>query len=255
MRQHQSRNKPKLFEGLRPKDLKNLVSNVFTIDQYKSKMGEDKDIVVIGFKVNDKFPATDLMEFIEKSYEYILDADMSQGEERDGDYRVFVELERNKKVGFQIKNMLEGIGHLCDCYDWKFKYYKENEAREFTIEAIEQHVPLSPELYEVKALANKNEKVSEFFNQGSIDQVILDDKNNIQFVKPYSESMQCKLVAIGMYETLKDQVPGAIQLDEASRTQMIYLEKYLGNYEIHKINNQFLIRNGDKAVILQKDSW
>jgi hypothetical protein len=255
MRQHQSRNKPKLFEGLRPKDLKDLVSNVFTIDQYKSKMGEDKDIVVIGFKVNDKFPATDLMEFIEKSYEYILDADMSQGEERDGDYRVFVELERNQKVGFQIKNMLEGIGHLCDCYDWKFKYYKDNEPREFTVEAINQHVPLTPELYEVKALSNKNKKVSEFFNQGSIDDVILDDHNNLKFIKPYSESMQCKLIAMGMYEELKDQVPGAIQLDETSRTQMIYLEKYLGNYEIHKINNQFLIRNGDKAVILQKDSW
>jgi hypothetical protein len=255
MRQLQPRRQPKLFEGLRANDLKDLVDKIFTIDQYKSKMGEDKDIVVLGFKVNDKFPAIDLMEFIEKSYTFILDSDMSQGEERDGKYRVFVELERNDKIGRQIKDMLEGIGQLCDCSDWKFKYHKDLEVREFTVEEITKHVPLSPELYETKQLSNKNSKVSEFFNQGSIDAVILDELNNLKFVKPYSESLQCKLIAIGMYEELKDQIPGAIQLDEAGRTQMIYLEKYLGNYEIHKINNQFLIKNGDRAVIIQKDSW
>ena len=255
MRQNQSSNKPKLFEGLRARDLKELVDPVFTIDQYKSKMGEDKDIVVLGFKVNDKFPATDLMEFIEKSYEFILDSDMSQGEERDGKYRVFVELERNDKIGRQIKDMLEGISQLCDYKDWKFKYHKDSEIKEFTVEAIEQCVPLSPELYETAKLSNKNDQVSEFFNQGSIDAVILDSQDNLQFIKPYSESLQCKLIAMGMYENLKDQVPGAIQLDESSRTQTIFLEKYLGNYEIHKINNQFLIRNEDKAIVIQKDTW
>jgi hypothetical protein len=246
---------PKLFEGLRANDLKNLVDHIFTIDQYKSKMGEDKDIVVLGFRVADKFPAIDLMEFIEKSYGFILDSDMSQGEERDGKYQVFVELERNKKLSEQINDILEGVGQLCDCTNWKFRYHKDIESREFSKEAINEHVPCSPEEYELKELAYKQTSVEEFFNQGSIDNVILDDQNNLKFIKPYSESLQCKLVSFGPYESLKDQIPGAIQLDETSRTQMIYLEKYLGNYEIHKINNQFLIRNGDKAVILQKDSW
>jgi len=43
---HQVQPQHKLFEGLRSKDLKDLVDNVFTIDQFKSKMGEDKDVVV-----------------------------------------------------------------------------------------------------------------------------------------------------------------------------------------------------------------
>jgi len=53
-------------------------------------MGEDRDIVVLGFHVRDKNPAADLMEFIERGYTYILDADMSTGEESDGQYQVFV---------------------------------------------------------------------------------------------------------------------------------------------------------------------
>ena len=56
---------PKLFEGLRTNDLKDQIDPLFTVDQYKSKMGEDKNVVVVAFKVYDKYPAIDLMEFIE----------------------------------------------------------------------------------------------------------------------------------------------------------------------------------------------
>ena len=80
MRQH------RLLEGLRSKDLAGFVEPTFTIDQFTSKMGEDQNVIVLGFRVNDKHPATDLMEFIEKGYPFVLDADMSSGEERDGKY-------------------------------------------------------------------------------------------------------------------------------------------------------------------------
>lgn len=245
----------KLFEGLRSKDLQGLVDPVFTIDQYKSKMGEDKDVVVIGFKVTDKYPAIDLMEFIEKGYTFILDADMSTGEERDGKYQVFVEFERTTKLPEQIKDLLSGVGQLCDCYDWRFRYHKEITSEPATVQALTEHIPLSPQEYEEKILEFKTKDVEEFFDQGAIDDIILDHDNNLTFVKPYSEKLTAQLVDIGDYETLKDQLPGAIQLDESSRTQTLYLEKYLGNYEIHKIDNRFLIKNQDKAVILYKDRW
>jgi hypothetical protein len=245
---------PKLFEGLRAKDLDGLVDNVFTVDQYKSKMGEDKNIVVLGFKVSDKFPAIDLMEFIEKGYPFILDADMSTGEERDGKYQVFVELERTRKIPGQIKGLLEGISQLCDCWDWKFRYHKEHSSLEVTEQNIMEHIPLEPTAYESKILEYKNDSVSEFFDQGATE-VMLDSDNNLTFKKPYSENLVCSLIAIGPYSVLKDQIPGAIQLDEASRGQSIYLEKYLGSYEIHKIDDKFLIRNGDQAVIIKKDKW
>ena len=246
---------PKLFEGLRAKDLKDQVDQTFTIDQFKSKMGEDKDVVVIGFRVTDKYPAIDLMEFIEKGYTFILDADMSTGEERDGKYQVFVELERTNKVAGQLRDVLEGVSQLCDCWDWKFKYHKEITSLPFSVEAISEHVPSTPEAYESKLLEFRNSDVSEFFNQGSIDGIVLDENYNLKFIKPYSEGLTAKLLSIGSYESLKDQIPGAIQLDETSRTQTIFLEKYLGNYEIHKIDNKFLIRNGNRAVIIQKESW
>jgi hypothetical protein len=245
---------PKLFEGLRAKDLKDLVDEVFTIDHFKSKMGEDKDIVVLGFRVADKYPATDLMEFIEKGYSFILDADMSTGEERDGKYQVFVELERGKNLSGQIKDLLEGISQLCDCWNWKFRYFKEINSVPVTEKAILEHVPTTPEEYESKMMENRTKEVQEFFDQGATD-ISLEDMNTIVVSKPYSGNVPMELIALGAYDEIKEQIPGAIQLDEASRSQANFLEKYLGNYEIHKINGRFLIRNGMKGMIVKKDHW
>lgn len=246
---------PKLFEGLRAKDLEGQVDHIFTIDQYKSKMGDDKDIVVVAFRVADKYPAIDLMEFAEKSFNFILDADMSTGEERDGQYQVFIELERDKKVGEEIETILGGVSQLCNCHAWKFRYHKDIESLPFSKEAIEEHVPLNPQDYEERELDQKNKTVAEFFDQGNIDTINLDEQSNLQFTKTYSESMVCKLVSLGHYQDVKEQLLGAIQLDETSRNQTTYLEKYLGNYEIHKINDHFLIKNGDKAIVIQKATW
>ena len=64
-----------------------------------------------------------------------------------------------------------------------------------------------------------------------------------------------KFIAIGDYEDVKHTVPGPLSLDESSQSQMFFLAKYIGNYEINKIGNKFLIRNGDKAVVIEKDRW
>ena len=77
-------------------DLKDLVYHIFEIDAYASKMGDDKNIVTLSFTVKHKEPGDDLVRFLEGGYSFILDADITAGEQSDGNYRVFVELERNR---------------------------------------------------------------------------------------------------------------------------------------------------------------
>ena len=88
--------------GLRQNDLEFTVDNVFEIDSFKSKMGDDKDIVTLSFAVKGEQPALDLVKFIETGYDFVLDADKTSGEQADGKYTVFVELERSKKSPNQI---------------------------------------------------------------------------------------------------------------------------------------------------------
>jgi len=247
--------KPKILnEGLRTNDLKGFVSETFTIDRFKSKMGEDRDIVVLGFKVKEKFPAIDLMEFIEKGYKFILDADVSNGEESDGNYYVFVEMERTPQFPSQLNNLLNGVSLLTDCWDWKFIYQKSSTITEVSLEKLNESVPLTPADYEQYLLGVKNQDLKNFFDQGTVD-VTLESNNKIKFEKPYAGSVDAKFIAIGPYNKVKQVIPGAIDLSESGQGQLLFLNKFLGNYDINKIGNKFLIKNGDKAIVIEKDSW
>lgn len=249
---HPKRN---LSEGLRTADLKDYVSEYFTIDRFRSKMGEDKDVVVLGFRVKEKYPAIDLMEFVEKGYPFILDADMSAGEEQDGQYQVFVEIERTPNLPEQMKKLLGGISQLTDNWDWKFRYQKSNGAVPFSEQKIVEHVPLSAAQYETKILEIKNKDVNRFFNQGSLDGVTVEADNSMTFKKPFFGNLHMKLVSMGKYDDVKETLPGALSLDENSQSQVYFLQKYLGNYEINKIGDKFLIRNGNYAMVAEKDRW
>lgn len=246
--------KPNLNESLRYGDLRNFVSEVFTIDRYKSKMGEDQDIVVLGFRVKEKYPATDLVEFIERGYPFILDADMSSGEEPDGQYQVFVEMERTDKLPGQLRELIRGISNLTDCYDWRYRYQKEGSSIKFDPDKITEHVPVTPSQYQAKILEFKNNDVKEFFDQGATE-VALESDNTLTFKKPYAGDLVAKLISIGDYEDVKETIQGALALDESSQSQTLFLNKFIGNYDINKIGNQFLIRNGKKAVVIEKDRW
>jgi len=249
-----NRQKSNLNEGLRSGDLHEQVSDLFTIDQYKSKMGEDQDVVVLGFRVKEKHPAMDLVEFIEKGYPFILDADMSAGEEHDGQYQVFVEIPRTQELPGQMRELLNGVGQLCDSHDWRFRYQKAPISVEFTEESILEHIPMSAEEYESKILEIKNDDVRDFFDQGSTE-VTLEHDNTLIFSKPYAGPIEAKFIAIGDYEAVADTVPGRLSLDESSQSQCLFLTKYLGKYDIDKIGNKFLIRNGDRAVVIEKTRW
>ena len=248
---YQKRN---LTEGLRYGDLENYVSEVFTVDRFRSKMGEDDDILVLGFRVKEKYPAIDMMEFIEKGYDFILDADMSAGEEQDGQYQVFVEIERTPQLQEQLTELLGGIGQLCNFRNWRFRYQSAPESVEFNEDSIVKHIPMTSEAYQSKVVAIKETDVQEFFDQGAMN-VTLDENNMLTFKRPYAGDIQAKFIAIGDYDDVKETVPGKLSLDEASQSQMFFLNKYIGSYEINKIGDKFLIRNGNKAVVIEKSNW
>lgn len=256
MQKHQQRpQQHRLLEGLRSGDLKDMVSDNFTVDQYKSKMGNDEEIIVIAFVVKDKFPAIDLMEFVEKGYPFVLDADMSSGEEHDGNYRVFVEIERSNKAAEEVKELLSGIGQLCDCKLWSFKYFRDIIEHAFSEEEFAQAVPLTVKEYKAKVKDQKMSDAGDVLDKGPAEVSDIDEGNNLTISKQYAGDITVKLEAIGDYRTLEESLKGALQLDESSNGQVLFLEKYLGNYEIHKINNKFIVKNGDKAMIFSMERW
>ena len=133
-------------------DLRRLVHDELHIDEYKSKMGDDADVCVVSFKVSGKEPSADLVSFIEKGYDYVLDADVSSGEKEGGDYLVFVELDRTEELPEQIIQIMEDLLNLTEqkIEDWRVRYYKSSEDHDLTAETLEQIIPLTPEAYDAK---------------------------------------------------------------------------------------------------------
>lgn len=141
-----------LNEGLESGDLKRLVHTELHIDEFKSKLGRDEDVVVISFKVVGKEPAADLVSFIEKGYTWVIDADVSSGEMEDGDYIVFVEAERDRDIAKHIMEMMEDIMNLTEqeLEDWRVRYYTSTKDYDLTQEVLEELVPSNPEEYRQK---------------------------------------------------------------------------------------------------------
>lgn len=148
----QAQHNPALFEGLEQGDLARLIHPRLHIDEFESKMGDDSDIIVLSFKVNGKEPALDLMNFIERGYEWILDSDVSSGELDDGEYIVFAELERTPAAAEHIVGLLKDMLNLTgqDLEEWKFQYRKSSNEHDISEEEILSVVPHSSADYEAK---------------------------------------------------------------------------------------------------------
>jgi hypothetical protein len=138
-----------LTEGLEKGDLARLVMPKVTVDEYKSKMGSDEDIVVVSFQVRSKEPALDLVNFLEKSYDWVIDSDLSSGELFDGSYVVFVEIERDADLGENLISMFTDLENLTDFKldDWRLVYFKTKKVVEMSVEGINSAMPTSPEAY------------------------------------------------------------------------------------------------------------
>ena len=163
--------------GLQANDLKDLVYRIFEVDSYKSKMGEDKDIVVLSFSCMTEASARDLENFIEKGYPHVLDADVSSGEQSDGTYKVFVELERMKDVPKQIFEIVDGVKLLTGIPEMKFRYYKSFKSMPAEEGILGETIPLDKDSYEIKKdLALIVKKTELYENNQSILSPLNSDK-------------------------------------------------------------------------------
>jgi len=148
-----------LLENLEKGDLKRLVHPELHIDEYKSKMGDDADICVISFKVSGKEPSIDLVSFIEKGYDFVLDADVSSGEKEGGDYLVFIEIERTPELPDQIIKMISDVMRLTeqDFADWRVRYHKSAQDHELSADSLRSMIVLTPEKYRARYDKEKND--------------------------------------------------------------------------------------------------
>lgn len=231
--------------GLVKNDLAFLVDNIIEIDSYKSKMGNDADIVTLAFSVNGNSPAEDLENFLEKGYPFVLDADVTSGEQSDGTYKVFVELERNKDVPAQIMEIADGVSKLANSDNLRFRYYKNFKSMPIDEDNLANSIPADREAYEIKINETHNENYKNFFTNSyaeSIDMI----GETLVFKNTFASPMRFEVTDFGKDIKLDE----TINMDDMA--EVIYLTKTLGDYNITKYGNSIVLSNNDYKLKMKR---
>ena len=237
--------------SLRKGDLRDLVDNIFEIDSYSSKMGNDRDVITLSFTVNSRSPAEDLVSFIEKGYKFVLDADISPGELSNGKYKVFVEIQRKPSAIEDLKDIFYGIEKLTEISNFKFRYYKSFNSIEATEENFKSVIPVSPEEYDKKIKDQTYENFQNFFNKSYLESIeMLDDR--IKFKKIYGDPVYFKYVKSGPRQEVLEGISEKLGINYNDMAEVLFLTKYIGNYNITKFGNKFIFENNNYAVLLEK---
>jgi RNAse (barnase) inhibitor barstar len=235
--------------GLRAGDLRGTVYEIFEIDSFASKMGDDSNIVTLSFSVQTKEAADDLVSFFEKGYDFILDADVTAGEQSDGTYKVFVELERKRDVHDHIIEIVDGLKKLAERDQFKFRYYKEFRSHEATLENVQQFVPNDPDNYGITTNESNMNNFKNFFSKSYVESIdMLDDILTIK--KMYADPIRFKFVDFGDRENILNNLTESLNFNDFS--EVIYLSKYMGDYNITKFGNKLTFENNGKALVLQR---
>ena len=241
-------------EGLKAGDLDGVVSKRFSVDQFKSKMGDDKNIMVLAFTVDGMAPAKDLERFAETGYKEVLDADATPGTLEDGKHRVFVEFARVEAVDQHIRKFLDDLKKLTNIETFEFTYHKRTVPFEASAKNLADVLPRTPEAYNQKINSLKLGEIKDFFDRFQMMEFKLDN-NMLQIKKQNADTLKFELHAFGSTNMIMNEIK-AFKLDESAMSECMYLTKYFGPYQITKTTeDRFIFSKDGQSALMSKAGW
>lgn len=230
-------------------DLTDLVDSTMQIDSYKSKMGDDSDIVVLSFDVKDKTAATDLVSFIEKGYRFVLDADFATVEDEKYDFKVYIELDRNESSIENILEIIDGVGKLTGIQEFMFQYYKSFKPYELNPKTLKKHVPLSKDKYNAVVTESNMNNFKNFFNKSYLEEITLVD-DVLTLKKIWAQPLSFKVLEFAESNELLNSLTEGYNFNDFG--EIIFLCKYIGDYNISKYGNNLVFENEGKSLLLAR---
>tara|TARA_E500000331_G_scaffold96196_1_gene92755 strand:+ start:2221 stop:2961 length:741 start_codon:yes stop_codon:yes gene_type:complete len=242
-------------EGLKAGDLEGVIDKRFSIDQFKSKMGDDKNIMVLAFTAEGLAPAKDLERFAETGYKEILDADATPGTMADGKHKVFIEFARQDGVITHIMKFLEDLKKLTNIEEFEYTYHKGQNPTLVSAGTMQEMVPTTPDAYEQKVNEMKMGEAKNFFDKYDMLECKMQD--NILSVKKTGSQQELKfeIHKVGNTNEIMQEAK-AFALDMNAIAECTHLTKYFGPYNITKTTeNKFIFNKGNESAVLSKHGW
>lgn len=171
-----------LNEGLDYLDMENQIIPELTVDEYEAKLGKNSDIVTLTFTVKAEAVGNDLVKWLERGYEWIIDASISTGEVDIGKYLVFAELNRRSTVPDRIIELLRDLKTLTGLELKEWSIYIDDESYDPDPKILSQVIILNPAKYRIeKEQENELNEMRQIANLDTVN--IYDQDDQIKIIK------------------------------------------------------------------------
>jgi len=167
-----------LNEGLDYMDLEGQIEPRISVDEYSAKMGKDSEIVTIAFTVKCEAAGNDLVDWLERGYNYVLDAQVSEGEINPGKFLVFVEMDRRTSVPERIVEILNDLETLTGMTAIDYTVEVDEEEYDADKDILKQKIMLSPKAYRVEE--EREEELNEMREIAGLDTVKIYDSQDVE---------------------------------------------------------------------------
>jgi len=165
-----------LNENLDHHDMVGQINSLVAVDEYKAKAGGDDEIITLSFIIKGQQASQDLVDWFERGYEWILDAQVSDGEYIPGKNLVFVEMPRRSTAPERIIEILKDLETLTDIKVTEWTVKIDGEEYDADPEIIKTKIRLSPHDYRLEHEDELNEmreiagikSVNKYIKQDSI---------------------------------------------------------------------------------------
>jgi hypothetical protein len=98
---------------------------------------------------------------------------------------------------------------------------------------------------------NRMNNFTNFFNNSYLESIDADN-DTLVFQKKYAGPLRMKIKGFGTLEEMYDATPGKIMLESSAMSEVLFLTKMLGNYNITKVGTDFIFENNGFAVVLER---
>jgi hypothetical protein len=231
-------------------DLKEVVKDEISIDEFEPKTGEKENVAVFGFYVTEKAVGDDLANFLDKSSFDFRDVEVTPNPNPDNLYMVFVEVDRQPGIVDMIKEVAKDVVNIAGKMDWRGKPLLSDRPFDLDDPQLEGLVKTTPEEYITREEYDDMIKQEE---DNNITDFVLDNTNastvtltdNIINIIDYKNNVKLEFVSFGDGKpTLEEAGLSDLAIDyDFDRHLIKTLESLRGDLNILPINRNIVMHN------------
>lgn len=247
--------------GLREGDLRDTILSKLSLDEFEPKTGDNKDVVVCGFGVIDKNVGNDLSVFLNNAsyFENIRDVEVSPNRNDDGNFMVFVELDRNENSMKFIQEMISDIERISGKLKWEASTHLTDNFYPLGSDELNEYFISDPENYVSREefderIANEQARVQEqqnilsFLKDSDLHEVSISEGKIT--LRGLQDSATLEIVAFGEGNNVMKQVG----IHESAIDEMDYdlrmFNRMLGNMRALRISEHVVIYHPNSNQVL-----